>query len=1144
MRVVPFVLLLPVFLSAAPQPIVVQAEALPFSGDWRVIDEAGASGKKALLAPDEKAILPAVGFVPVPTAGDWQLWVRAKDFPKDRPGLRRFVVEINGKRTPAEFGAHAVGKPDGPEWVWEDGGVFTLPAGPALVALLPVTPWSRADAVALVPVGTAWPTSTAALQAATVEPLASSEPVVAKTIAPSRDTGQQLTRLANDRVALVFTQGEQDGRSLVMLRAEVRQGDVWQTVLPARPETYDVLVAEAGLEVAGRNAGILVNWQVAGEPFTVAHGPTSYQTRLTAATGNPEQCGDLLAVRPATCRQVGNAVELTGECAAGTVVARWELAPSDPFPALSLTFTPRAAGTYGLRYAATAPIARADVQEITCPFLFAYKRLPEKPELIPTELTATPMATVQLAGPCTLGVAIDPGDLPKAWPDCSQFEAGFQLVDGQGDAQPSAWLVIPGGQGSVLAAGESVSGRLRLVAQATDWFAAYRTVTERLCHLRDYRQNHDLSLTQTLLNVIDLLADDDATGWSPAQMGFWNIESRNTVTHAAPLALVEAALLTGDDDLLVRRAAPALAFLLSRPTCHVGADPQNSGRYGRFELDRPTGTYGAAVRLSAYEMAGGYTPAFRELSFDTKGDPIRTPSLGVMDDALAAYRVTGEQRYLDQAHADALDYARTYLDRQTKEIPRPHFFQISHIGNWRGLLAVAEATGDPALARMAAEIARRMIAGLYTWPTVEPGKMTINLGNRTRTNGWCWFKGPDLFLLGWPPMTGDHPMHTPELDYLAVPEKQVPGWLSSVVGLGIEQPTTYRRGSGTCAHIIMANWAPHLLRLNQQVPEPLFVTAAHNSTLGRWGTYPGYYRTDFTDLTESPDYARKGPDVSGIYWHHIPCFLMMLADYLVTDLEVRSGGAIQFPAARQCGYVWFDNRLFGHQPGRVYGREGVWPWLPRAGVEISQPELNWLAGYDAEAMYLFLTNTADAPLRTRVSLDLSRFGGTIQSASYRCNGGPEVSLATRNGVCQVPVSGNGLTVVRLQGLQPLHAWRRATARPAQPADYAAEVRTDSVAGTVRANWIGFGPDRAFAHIYSDHQGTQARRAELVLEQGGTSQTIAREFWPLEFLVPIDPTQQVRLTLTVIDGTGQRHAASPLELAPPTSDAAGDRASTR
>jgi hypothetical protein len=329
----------------------------------------------------------------------------------------------------------------------------------------------------------------------------------------------------------------------------------------------------------------------------------------------------------------------------------------------------------------------------------------------------------------------------------------------------------------------------------------------------------------------------------------------------------------------------------------------------------------------------------------------------------------------------------------------------------------------------------------------------------------------------------------------------------------------------------MANWAPHLLRLDRLVPEPLFTTAAHNSTLGRWGTYPGYYRTDFTDLTERPDYALTGPDVSGIYWHHIPCFLMMLADYLVTDIEVRSQGGIQFPAARQCGYVWFDNRLFGHQPGTVYGKTGVWPWLPRQGVQVERPELNWLAGYDEDSAYLFLTNTVGNLVQTTVSLDLSQFTGAIESVAYRCDGGDEMPAGERRGVCRIPVSGKGLTVVRLKGLQPPPAWQHGS-RPSSAVGYAATAKTETVAGTVRANWIGFGPDRAFAHVYSDHPGDKATRAELRLEQKGVGRDFTRDFWPAEFLVPIDPQAAVQLTLTVIDQDGQRHTAPAVELVPP------------
>jgi hypothetical protein len=1135
-RAVFLAIALPLLLPAAPKSILIQAESMPYGGDWKPTTETKALGRRALICQDPEGKMPAVGFVAVPEAGTWQLWVRAKDFPQDRPGTRTFTVEINGQRSSEIFGAHGVGDPQQPEWLWQSGGEFRLDAGPALLALIPLTPWCRADAIALVPAGEKVPASAQAVQDATVVPAAtapgSALEAVGKAGSPwsAHDTGVVVAKLEDQDTAMVFTQGSLGNRPVVMLRVDRRRDGNWTTVLGPRIEGYDLLVGEEDLTIASRQAGILVNWDVKGGIRTVSLGAARYQTRVASATSDPESCGTMIPCLPTTCERIGEAVVLKASVPEGMVEARWELSEKDGFPVLTTRLTVSDEGWYGLRYTACAPVKREEVEEITCPYLFNYRRLPTAPELIPTEETSTPMATVQTAGPRTVGLAFDPDDLPTAWPDCAQFEAGFQLVDTDGNAQPSAWLLIPAGQGSRLLPDETVTRRVRLIAENTDWLGAYRKVAENLCELRDYRRNHEQSLTQTLLNVISLMADDEATGWSKEQLGFWNIESRNAVTHAAPLALVEAALLTGDEDLLARRAAPALAFLLSRPTCHVGADPSIPGRYGRYELGRPTAQYGAAVRLSAWEMTRGYSPAFRALSFDDEGEPARTPAVGTMDDALAAYRATGEKRYLDKAHELALDYAKEYAEQQTVEKPRYAFFQVTHSGNWRGLLAVAEATQDPVLAKASAEIAQRMVAGLYTWPKVVSGPMTIHKGGRTRTNGWCWFKGANLFLLGRDAPEGDHPIHEGFGD-LAVPEKQVEGWLPSVVGLGIEQPTTYRRGDGTCAHIIMANWAPHLLRLDTLSPEPLFTTAAHNATLGRWGTYPGYYRTDFTDITRSPDYALKGPDVSGIYWHHIPCFLMMLADYLVTDVEVRSAGAIQFPSARQCGYVWFDNRLFGHLPGTVYGRKEVWPWLPRDLVTVERPELNWLAGHDRENVYLFLTNTTDKPVRSRVKLDTTKLGGALGKVFVRCDGGDETALAAGSDG-SIPVSGNGLTVVRFAGLQaqvPLH---QRSPRPQDPIAYQAEAQTDTVAGTVRANWIGFGESHAFAHVYSDHQGKQAHRGELVLEQDGQAQTLTRDFWPIEFLAPIQPGKAARLTLTVIDDDGGRHVAPTLELKPP------------
>ena len=86
----------------------------------------------------------AVTSVDVPRPGRYRLWVRTKNWhPEHSPG--RFKVAINGQAAAQVFGA---GKT--PAWVWESGGEFDLPAGPARLSLQDLTgAYGRCDALIL-----------------------------------------------------------------------------------------------------------------------------------------------------------------------------------------------------------------------------------------------------------------------------------------------------------------------------------------------------------------------------------------------------------------------------------------------------------------------------------------------------------------------------------------------------------------------------------------------------------------------------------------------------------------------------------------------------------------------------------------------------------------------------------------------------------------------------------------------------------------------------------------------------------------------------------------------------------------------------------------------------------------------------------
>ncbi|NUQ00862.1 MAG: hypothetical protein HUU35_13515, partial [Armatimonadetes bacterium] len=128
--------LLLVCLGTAQAVVYVEAEALPYRGDWTLSSGEQNAHDDVLICTVEKNPRPAVGAVTIPRAGTYRLMVRARDFAHDRPGTRRFAVEVGGRRDAKEFGAHANPDPGAHGWAWEQGGVFELPAGPVVVALV------------------------------------------------------------------------------------------------------------------------------------------------------------------------------------------------------------------------------------------------------------------------------------------------------------------------------------------------------------------------------------------------------------------------------------------------------------------------------------------------------------------------------------------------------------------------------------------------------------------------------------------------------------------------------------------------------------------------------------------------------------------------------------------------------------------------------------------------------------------------------------------------------------------------------------------------------------------------------------------------------------------------------------------------
>lgn len=133
----------------AADPILVEAEAFSEHGGWKLDTQfIEIMGSPYLLAHGlGKPVSDATTTITVPEAGEWNLWVRTKDWvahweAEGSPG--RFQVLINGEPVETTFGT------TGAKWHWQPGGKIKLPAGEVSLSLHDLTGFNgRCDAIYL-----------------------------------------------------------------------------------------------------------------------------------------------------------------------------------------------------------------------------------------------------------------------------------------------------------------------------------------------------------------------------------------------------------------------------------------------------------------------------------------------------------------------------------------------------------------------------------------------------------------------------------------------------------------------------------------------------------------------------------------------------------------------------------------------------------------------------------------------------------------------------------------------------------------------------------------------------------------------------------------------------------------------------------
>lgn len=1130
--------------TAQTTTFVLMTENLEMPGGWMTESASGMNkgAKRYLIAPTpEVGKAPAVSAVEIPHAGKWRVWVRSRDFANNRPGVRYFTLRVGQATLERKFGTHGQEGQDG--WAWEDGGQMTLSAGPLLLVLGEECRHSArceailfTDNMSYVPEGVTWELHKEA--AKTVPVTLSDSSRQEFSAAPLTTVQEQASAtLENETIRIRFHPAETAEGKAVDMKISTKNGDRWELLNEKDGDaSYRVLSRPLNSLPDISRGRVYPTWDTRESPAVeVSSGGDKAKTRLGPGT-IPWLAGKCLPLRPIGARQKdAHTVELTfAPTPAGRLYATWILEPSRSDALVRMSFKPTAPGHYSLGFHGPLAVAPDQADSWLLPFQFHKRRFPKDPVLQLNATTPTPMTLVNRGG-VSCALVADPVLIPYEWQQGDRSRYGFGLRNEEGLAQPMVYSPVMGLQGS-RSEGNEVTTRFRLWVQRGDWYAAYRSVADGLFGLKDYREPTTFSLTDTVFNLIDLMGNETASGWDAKAKGSVQIESRNVVTQSSPLVYLSLYLLTGDRHLYDQLARPSLEFLLSRPEAHFAIHKEIGDNYYRHQpMQGPVRLYGATTYASALAMTQGRSPAFGELALQSNGQLRRTAPNGhgqPFDDALMLYQTTGEKRWLDEA----IQEANKYLEQRQKPSPLSdpgdrYFVNVSYTSNWEGLLHLYEASGEKRFLKAAEEGAQSLLSTLWTQPKLPAAATQVKLNpggvyDHSRYI-WWWEDGRKrIGIYDGPDAEGPIETEAPK-----IPERQVPAWTVSNIGLGLEHPFTYVRREGQ-ANILMSVWAANLLRMSQATGDTAFRTAARNAMIGRFANYPGYYLDGQTDEFRRADYPVKGPDITSLYVHHIAPFAASVLDFLFTDAEMRSQGQIFFPAVRQMGYVWFDSRLWGHAPGTVYGQK-AWPWLHRTAVTLDNPKVDHLLAQGNGKLHVILMNQALSEQRVKIKLDAPILGRSLDKATLtvRLNGAIQPDVLVQQGSAEVSLPVQALMVLSLADVKidvptqrteaPKYVTIPAADHPALQRVKIGQSPWQALATTIQVPPFEWQDFYAYVNCGLDDLKTAVLRYRI---GDGAEQTLEVKSFPFEFSVRLEDPQSVlkwSLEAQLPDGTWQK-----------------------
>ena len=780
-------------------------------------------------------------------------------------------------------------------------------------------------------------------------------------------------------------------------------------------------------------------------------------------------------------------------------------------PRISWKFTARTPGWYTVGYTGAPASDPATADWLLQPLIWQEKRFPRAPLLSAESMGGLPLTLVTRAG-TTYGLSVDPSESPFRLPTIANARFGVMLRNPTGQAQPAAFAPLLGQADSRFTAGQSATFAVRPFLVVGDWYQAFTEVARGPFGFTDYRHNAGQSLNRTIDTMTEFAMDDVHSGWDADLKGFdYNTDVKSTVKVVSALHPLAASLIQDDPEIYRLRALPITEFLMSRTKYLYNVLPEESGQNAARDMQGPAAEVSELAEL--YQMSRGQSPVFRHYALQLAGKPRRLNLLMVSDgatfwDELALYRLTGDKARLAKARSLADAYIKARIDTRQRDFSDVRLdaggqFWSDFAPKFVELFELWQETKEPRYLAAAHQGARAYASFAWYFPRIPAGEVSVDRGG----------VAPVGLFTAKPGARG-----------IPTPEVALPAWQVSQIGLTPEAQTTYHLNPST----FLAHHAAYELRIAAAAHDSFLHDVARSAIVGRYKTYPGYdINVAFSDVYARSDYHQRPfahLNYNEIYYNHVWPHIALLTDYLLSDFETRSNGAIAFPARYAQGYAYLRSKVYGDRPGRFMGDENVRLWMPRHVVSIDDPEVNHLTGYGSGRFYLAVSNESANSRSVTVTLDRERIPYVIDrsyTARLWTDGKAAGTAAVVNGKATLRLSPKGITAIAVDALPVftrLHANYFDGEQRAAPADNG--FRTDQTpVGSVTAMFLSFARQHEF-YLWTSASDADVSAARLTFNDGSTERTLTDLRHPFDFSVPIGDrgTIDYRVQFVRADGT--------------------------